>query len=371
MEDVLRDRMRSAYFPRDENAGRRLADSGAACSVIAETIGDRDRAEQVLATLFWWCYVRTPLFEGAISRYITQGKRRVRREDLQIIVVAHGDDARRDLLVLGPPGTESVAFYAADESYSPRTRRTGGDIRSVTAAESERLQRRLMLAGIDVDRRVVSRAVSEMWDIWPFSIVTGTQPGMSPTGARTPKLLIAPCPALPVTVHGTVKAAATAGVIGTDNTGRVLVVTARHAVLGAGEVHVAGWPAKIRASDEVTDTCLLEVSCPADAWPGAGLAGPRKIAPVEHRPGTFDGAGSQHRQTMIRAYDLSILDPDQYLASKVYTDPDTVPGDSGAALIDSEDYIVGFAVSRTAFGAPYEFSSWVWADQVLARYGLT
>jgi hypothetical protein len=31
---------------------------------------------------------------------------------------------------------------------------------------------------------------------------------------------------------------------------------------------------------------------------------------------------------------------------------------------------VGFAVSRTAFGAPLEFSTWSWAGQVLAAHGL-
>lgn len=106
------------------------------------------------------------------------------------------------------------------------------------------------------------------------------------------------------------------------------------------------------------------------AGPGAGRAGLLLFPPAEHRPATFDGAASGHKRTMIRAYDRSVLDPNLYLSSKVYTDPDTIAGDSGAALIDSDDRIVGFAVSRTPLGAPLEFSTWAWAEQVLTAHGL-
>ncbi len=378
MENALRGRIRGDFPPfRGQRPVRRLADSGRASLAIARTIGDAGRAEQVLASVFWWCYVRTGPFEDLIRRSIpgafmdrdTRSANPIRGRDVQLMVVAHDVATRYDLLVLGPAGTPSAAFSVSDLEQN-LLRGSGSEIRSIARRNDELLQRRLALAGVNVHITAIADAVFEMSVRWPFGIVVGAQPEAILTSAMTVKSFIAPSPALSVTVPREPEMLATAGLIGGDHEGRVLVLTARHAVADPDQVRVAHWDARVRSSDEVTDSCVLEVSCAAGEWRGAGLAGLRKIAPVQHHEATFDGAASQHRETMIRSYDLSILDPDQYLASKVYTDPDTVPGDSGAALIDSDDCVVGFAVSRTAFGAPLEFSSWVWACQVLARHGL-
>jgi hypothetical protein len=63
------------------------------------------------------------------------------------------------------------------------------------------------------------------------------------------------------------------------------------------------------------------------------------------------------------------LDPNLQLT--VRTDDVTIGGDSGAALIDSDDYILGFAYSRSAVSAPAAYSSWIWADAVFHQLGLT
>jgi hypothetical protein len=55
----------------------------------------------------------------------------------------------------------------------------------------------------------------------------------------------------------------------------------------------------------------------------------------------------------------------------VYTNADTAPGDSGAALIDEEDdSILGFARRRSGFGSKVGYSSWVWAWQVYMAHKL-
>jgi hypothetical protein len=233
----------------------------------------------------------------------------------------------------------------------------------------------LLRAGIDVDPRTAIQAVREVSQGADFRLVVAREPGETPTEGHLAEQtavgsFAAPAPALPVTVDSDPRPLATAGLVGTDEAGRVLAITALHAVAGAttGHVLVGGAPAGIVGQHQLTDSCLLSVTCPPGA--GSGQAGLLRFSPQSHRPATFDGAASGHKQTMIRGYDLSVLDPSPYLSSKVYTEPDTVPGDSGSALIDQEDRIVGFAVSRTAFGAPLEFSTWSWAEQVLGAHGL-
>jgi len=55
---------------------------------------------------------------------------------------------------------------------------------------------------------------------------------------------------------------------------------------------------------------------------------------------------------------------------RVYTEADTAKGDSGAALIDEDDHIVGFAYGRSPIDSPAQYSSWVWAEQVYMAHDL-
>jgi hypothetical protein len=80
---------------------------------------------------------------------------------------------------------------------------------------------------------------------------------------------------------------------------------------------------------------------------------------------SFEGITSGVTGAHVIAWEIGILGRDRRRGSRVYTTPETVPGDSGAALVDSADHIVGFATGRSIFGAPIEYSAWVWADHVL------
>jgi len=349
-----------------------LANSGFTSRRIAGAARDPELADQMLASLFWWCFVRTPEF-SSVTRGVGDSAAARR------IIVGHADGTRHDLLVLEPGVRETfTARASAGERGSPQGLQSPGrdSISGVALAEGERMQAMLARVGIDVDERTAVLAVSEVASSAGFRVVVAREPGESPTEAparadRATCVLVAPVPALPVTICGCPAPVATAGVIGTDAAGRMLVITARHAlavIASPAEVLVDGAPASVVGHHEATDSCLLSVARTGGS--GSGHAGLLQFAPQVHRPATFDGATSGHKQTMIRGYDMSVLDPSSYLGSKVYTEPDTVPGDSGAALIDLEDHIVGFAVSRTALGAPLEFSTWSWAEQVLAAHGL-
>jgi hypothetical protein len=347
----------------------RLADSGPASRRIADAARRPELAEQVLASLFWWCYVRTEQFRSD-SR--GAGGSRGNRQ----IVVSHARGTRHDLLLLAPDVGETFEATVSDDIplgiRSPAA--YGRDLTAVALEEGGRMRDMLLRAGIDVDPRTAILAVPELARSADFRLVVAEQPGETPTEGQLAeqtavRSFAAPAPALPVTVTSDHRPLATAGVIVTDEAGRMLAITALHAVAGTtGQVLVGGAPASILRDHPLTDSCLLSVTCRAGT--SSGHAGVLDFAPQSYRSATFDGAASLHKETIIRGSDLSILAPSPFLSSKVYTDPHTLPGDSGSALIDHEDHIVGFAVSRTALGAAVEFSIWSWAEQVLAAHGL-
>jgi hypothetical protein len=357
--------------------GSRLAGCGPACRLIADEAGAPALAEQLLASLFWWCKTRTAEF-AADSRGFgdAPGQRQ--------IVVNHADGTRHDLLLLAPGVPETFTVTVSGPLYNRFTADRGrpSTITEVALDEAGQLGDMLVRAGIAVNFRAIPFALREMADNVDFRLVvtqppnelwTSDWPAESPSAAPSAvRGLAAPVSALAVTAPGDPRPLATAGVIGTDADGRLVAVTARHAIPVAeadAVILVGGAPARVVGQDVLTDSCVLEASCRIGSC--QGHAGPLAFAPQEHRVVTFDGAASGLTQTRIRGYDLSVLASSAYLSSKVYTEADTVPGDSGAALIDHEDHIVGFAVSRTAFGAPLEFSAWSWARQVLSAHGLS
>jgi hypothetical protein len=55
---------------------------------------------------------------------------------------------------------------------------------------------------------------------------------------------------------------------------------------------------------------------------------------------------------------------------KVQTDPDTDEGDSGSALIDEHDRVIGFAFERTDYDDYPQFTDWIWAANALRALNL-
>jgi hypothetical protein len=91
-----------------------------------------------------------------------------------------------------------------------------------------------------------------------------------------------------------------------------------------------------------------------------------------NQPVSFEGIGSGNAvTTLVRAFnaELPYLDPN--LQQTVRTDLVTARGDSGAALVDTDDYILGLAYSRSAASAPATYSAWIWADAVFQKLELT
>jgi hypothetical protein len=357
---------------------RVLANCGPNSARIVRAAYTPRLGEQMLAALFWWCYTQSQdLSENpVVQRHggLDGGERQ--------ILVSHSRGTRYDLLILTPVvnGAAGTRVTPVLSAFQPR-RHIGitsspRSITSVALDEADRMRWMLSRADINVDARVAVLAVSELAMEGDFRLVLAAPPEELPTGATTSYSgsFRVPSPALSVTIDDGGQPLATAGVIGTDSTGRLLVTTAGHVVEGAiaadAKIMIGNAPATVVGkSHELTDSCLLAVAF--GSMPDAANGGVLHRPPVLYMPATYVGAASGPKLTKITGFDKSIVSPTPFSGGRVYTDPDTIPGDSGAALIDSDDSIVGFAVARTAFGAPLEFSTWSWAAQVLAVHGLT
>ncbi|MDQ3643913.1 MAG: hypothetical protein M3356_00145 [Actinomycetota bacterium] len=334
-----------------------LVAAGPAAARLAEACRHEAVADPLIATMVWEAFAAEAQFgdllrqAGASSRALTEG---------QMLVVRHAGETRHDLVVLDP-GLASAAAVARPV-----------DLRGVTMASvaSRRplswkalVERGDAKPWAELDEATVVDAIAEASEAGTFGLVL----------AASPRALLTqiPSPAWPIFVDNDEPAVATAGAVVRTRDGSLAVTTALHAVKDQSSVSVAGRPARLKSVHEPTDSCVIEVDGPAVEEHALGRAGPlRALSPRQYEQVVFDGISSGRKTTKVTAWDLSILAVQQFVGSKVYTSPDTVPGDSGSALVDSSDHIIGFAVYRSAFGEPIEYSAWVWADQVFGAHDL-
>lgn len=79
----------------------------------------------------------------------------------------------------------------------------------------------------------------------------------------------------------------------------------------------------------------------------------------------FDGMTNQNRSTRVISADAGLTRARPTVQLKVQTGPDTDEGDSGSALIDEQDRVIGFAFERTAYDDFPQFTDWIWAANAL------
>ena len=129
----------------------------------------------------------------------------------------------------------------------------------------------------------------------------------------------------------------------------------------------------VSLASEALDTCFVpipEAEIPK-AQLGLGRKGLlRKRAPGGQERHTFWAASGEAKEARIVGADFGvpIATPRRQLC--VYTNAVTNYGDSGGALINDDDELVGFCFQRTPGGSPMDFSTWVWADSALLELGL-
>jgi hypothetical protein len=202
------------------------------------------------------------------------------------------------------------------------------------------------------------QVLTELIENQPFSVVV--------TAPIEEELTLVPSPHTPV--HGQ-SGTSTAGLYVQDGMQRVGVTAAEHAVLPGSSVTVDGLSGNVLTRDSLTDSCFIHV--PGISPRGKPSHGPLQLAPRQHEAVTFEGYATPSGNARIIAwnYELPYIDPN--LQQTVRTDLITAQGDSGAALVDTSGYVVGFAHSRSSSSAVATYSSWIWADAVLQRHSLT
>jgi hypothetical protein len=176
--------------------------------------------------------------------------------------------------------------------------------------------------------------------------------------------------------HVTVEAGgmlSTAGVLCRDGDGEFGVTACFHGTGPAGTaVTVAGRSRRVKRSSEVQDTVFIPIGDDPPLVPVSGLAGVRQDRePARADTARFDGAINQNQRTRIFSADAGLLRARPTVMLKLQTDPDTDRGDSGCALLDDEDRVMGFAFERTDYDDYPQFTDWIWAANALRALELT
>jgi len=333
--------------------GVMLDNLGPVTLAVREILQSEQHTSTLVANTFWQSYVKSSAFLRDLAKI---GVRPASVRKHEILVVAHGvhrcslllsDDSLSvgdvRTLVVTPRKTELLGGWTSAARFQSRSTVS----RVVASAEFPTLPH---LAPSQVLREVVNAQ--------PFSIVV--------TAPMQEEATSIPSPYAPVQCgpYGS-----TAGAYVQDAMHRIGVTAVEHGVLEGVSVTVDGQFGTVLGRDTLTDSCFIHV--PTLLLRRKVSHGPLRLAPRQHEPVTFEGAATPIGTSNIVAwnYELPYLDPN--LQQTVRTDHVTSQSDSGAALIDSAGYIVGFAHSRSAANAVAAYSSWIWADAVFHRHGLS
>lgn len=342
-----------------------LPSAGPASEQVLELLRNETLTQPFLATLFWHAFVRTRWYGTALGRAGVSGIGQFDR-----IVVPHDGGNRFDLVVLVPGyDGESVPLLAEADPLELSFEVSPGPARALAGSVRRDDPGFPGLRTPRVPREyqgILSRAVAEVAEVQEFGLVVAAAPELEPLSG------VAAQPAVPVYEADGVTLAASVGVFQRDG-GRVLATTALHAVKSRTTVPVGSGSGTVIGRDPVTDSCLLELDHDPFTGAGYGLNGcSRTRPPRQYIQTAFAGAGSvAQKTTTLHGFDESILDVQPFLATKLYTHPDTVPGDSGSALVEPGlDEVLGFAAYRSSMASAQRFSAWVWAEQVYDALGL-
>jgi len=331
--------------------GGSLASAGPACAQVASALEDSD-PEPLLAGVFWWRLLQTRFCADAASTIGASG-------EADPVVVAHADATRFDLLFLDP-------FYEG-EPYGLFLGAAGtADAVSGHEPDLGVLDRLLQRSGTPagLTPAILAESSAELAAAREFGIAVARAPEQAETCSLSPAVAL---------IDDDNEVLATLGTI--LRTGKLgwIATTADHAVPPkATSVKVGNSSFRVVRRHRESDSCLLKVT-PAllEKHEQKGLAGPlRGLPPTQYAPVTFFGGSSIYVLTHIHGYDPSVIDPQADEMSKIYTEADTAPGDSGAALIDDRDRILGFSLRRSRYDMTTRFSVWVWAEQVYMAHDL-
>lgn len=345
--------------------GTDLRLAGHACLELASTLPDPSAASGVISTILWdvFCHSRA-LIEtlGRSPDWNTPGA--------EAFVIRHPlfvGPSRHDLLILDTErahGEVSTASIPADDAWI-----------------SEGIERYLAYGAktsIDFPVEEWDQMIREAIAAQEFQIIIAGKPPVIRLSVRG---LAAPSPALDVRRRQDAEEYGSVGVFAEDGQ-RLVCTTALHVLQEeegetvplAREVWIGGAPGAVISTHEISDSAIVALDHPEemDLSSARPLLGPLSgVTPREGQPMTFEGAGSPGPlHPYVTGWSRDLLNVKPYNQAKVLTTPDTTPGDSGAALFDPDDFLIGFSFDRSEFNAIPEFSSWIWADSVVSIHHL-
>ena len=212
--------------------------------------------------------------------------------------------------------------------------------------------------------REVVESISETSQVAQLFLISQPEVLLS----RLPKMrpLCVPAPYLKVSGRGD-DMISTAGIYCRDPEGVLGVTACYHGTGPKGtEVTVDGQPSRVKSASEVQDLVFIPLP-PNAGLPGAfvGRGGFPDEAPGQDNAAHFDGATNHNKDTHIISVDKGVLRPRAEIMLKLQTAPDTDQGDSGSALINKHNQVLGFAFQQTEPGEREQFTDWIWAANAL------
>lgn len=143
--------------------------------------------------------------------------------------------------------------------------------------------------------------------------------------------------------------------------------------VGKTKVKINGIAGTVISVHHISDSCFVRLDVTesqiADILNAKGpLQG---TTPREFEKCYFMNKEGAKTDTNVIGWSPDIMYFDPYNQVKVLTNPITNPGDSGSALIDYGENVLGFSFYRTEINAVKEFSAWIWAASVFKAHNLT
>ena len=343
--------------------GLDLANVGPASSAVLNWTQSERRTSPLIATVLWRAFLEAGGLDWARVNFAD----RLPDEPLTIddvFVIRHpldGGEPRHDLLVLVANEVDAQGM-----GIHPPTQ--------LVEAGWEALRPRFVEesdAGAPLGAFAQSpAALVEAAQAQEFGVMFVRSPEMIGTSP--------PSPAVEVRCPSDAPGFSSAGlVVEREEDAAIGVTVALHAVEETGssergtEVFIGERRGTIESADPYSDSCFVRLDDVADisTTPVTGVlsgSSPR----VSVNPERFDGRGSGPQGTHVTGWDPEIPIVTKRMQLRVLTEPDTVPGDSGAALIDKDGFVLGLAFERTGYNVRPPFASWIWADSVMRAHKL-
>jgi hypothetical protein len=183
--------------------------------------------------------------------------------------------------------------------------------------------------------------------------------------------IAAPQPGIPIYKGSKLS---TAGVFCRDPEGYLGVTACLHGAGPVGtKITVSGVNSAVALVSEVQDLVFIPLNeqlVPAAVRGAAGLRAEAHLPPAQGERAWFDGAVTNGQETIIDGTDRLLFRWSPTKQLRIQTRRDTDHGESGSALIDADDRILGFAFEMTGHGEYPQFTDWIWAPNALRALGL-